>query len=708
MPTSDLILATVSWAVASAIGVILLGVLSVLGGKSRPRGAFAFGIFSVVWGTQILIGNVAGIVGSPATAQTLYLIYFGLLVALPYFLVEFSLAHTASARARGGPQLLRFAAAGLGLLSGALFLSAPGLFFLGVQGSSGVYAPQWGVLYVPLVQVPLTLAFGLALVALYRARQVSPTPRTAERSGILLAGLGIYVGFAASNNLVFYAASIISYEEVTPSTVTLAAVFGVLTVLALIVGLRSLERARKARAIAEMRVDRLVALALLVPIPLGAIEALLSVQALPFLQTVGLWRLIGVGIIAYGIARWRIYDLPQRASRVAASASGATAAVATGAAAYGAASVASSAPAVPVVAGLVVLAAMFVPSMRFARRFFRVDAREPQRNLEQALYGQRIDAYRAALEASLARNSLEEDREFLAALRERFGITDAEERVLMHYARSSVVVARDRHAWDAYERLRLLGEGGGGRTWLARDRQRDRLVVLKEPLERWQQEPAAREAVLREARLAAKVRHPNVVAVEEVVAGHGSPIIVMEYLEGGSLSDLLRARGTLPWAEAQAIMLDILRGLEAVHASGIVHRDVKPSNVLLTGEGVAKIADFGIAVAAQQAPEARAASARTQILDSTSSSLAGTFLYMAPECRAGQALPDRRADIYSCGAVLHECLYGAPPGVNVPVVVRSDVPAGVAAVLARALAERPEARHASARALAEDIARIQV
>src|SRR5581483_7230907 len=272
------------------------------------------------------------------------------------------------------------------------------------------------------------------------------------------------------------------------------------------------------------------------------------------------------------------------------------------------------------------------PAVRFTRRLFGVQPRTSTRAADDAVYGQRIDAYRAALEASFARDSMEEDADFLGALRERFGISEAEDRVLRHYAKSSVIVARDRKASEAFERLRLLGEGGGGRTWLARDRQRDRLVVLKEPLQQWQQDPQTREAVLREARLAAKVRHPNVVSVEEVVEGKGSPIIVMEYLEGGSLSDLLRSRGTLPWREAVPLVIDVARGLEAVHSAGIVHRDVKPSNILLNGEGAPKVADFGIALPV--------VSTRT-VLDVGSTARAGTLFYMAPEVRAGMSVRGR-------------------------------------------------------------------
>jgi serine/threonine protein kinase len=349
---------------------------------------------------------------------------------------------------------------------------------------------------------------------------------------------------------------------------------------------------------------------------------------------------------------------------------------------------------VPALAALVVAGFTFLPGVRFARRlvYARLVAPATPDATDEALYGQRLDAYRAALEASIARGTEDEDATFLAALRERFRIDESEHRVLLHYARSSVLIASRSgdNAEHAYERLRLLGEGGAGRTWLARDRLRDRLVVLKEPLERWQRDPKLREAVLREARLAARVRHPNVLSVEEVVEHRGLPVLVLEYAEGGSVADLLRRRGALPWRDAVALQLRILRGVEAIHAAGIVHRDLKPSNVLLASDGSPKVADFGIAIPATT----------SSTLVEGSTSFVGTMSYVAPEVLAG-AVGDPRSDVYSCAAILHECLYGAPPGQPPLPGAADDAPAGLRAVLSDALADDPHRRPPSARALAE-------
>lgn len=694
---TQVFLTTATWSLASAIAVGAIGATALIGGRSRPRGAFAFGLFGVVWGFQITAYAIAGLLQGVASERA-YL--FGIVC---YLLFPFLLVEVAASQSHGAaPRVwlsLRVLAAMLGLTGAALLSFQPDLIFAGAYGGTTGSFLLRGPLYSLLILVPAFLAFGLALASLARAKRSAPTTRLGDRASILLAGLGLYVAFAAANNLSFFGIALLSGEPL-PDTLVLLPVFAGLTVLAASIALRERRSSAAARSASETRRDRLLSLAIGLALTWGFLEGIVTYAIADKLESTGLWRLAGVTVLAYGFARWRFYDLPQRATRLAASATGMTAATVTGVAAYGASTLASDGPAVPALAGLVVLGAILMPSMRFARRLFGVPAPGASSDIAEALYGQRIDSYRAALEASLARDSLREDYDFLAALRERFGITDAEERVLLHYARSSVMVARpgsERNAFDAYERLRLLGEGGGGRTWLARDRARDRLVVLKEPLERYQQDERAREAVLHEARTAARVRHPNVVRVEEVVEGKAHLVIVMEYLEGGSLADLLRARGTLPWSEAVALTLDVLRGLEAVHAAGIIHRDIKPSNVLLTSEGTPKIADFGIAVPLS--------SGKTMVEGSTT--FAGTLGYVAPELRAGGTTPDRRADVYSAAALLHELLYGSPPSARPSaVIMRSDVPAEGTAALARGLAERPEDRYPTAKAFAEDLQRI--
>lgn len=346
-------------------------------------------------------------------------------------------------------------------------------------------------------------------------------------------------------------------------------------------------------------------------------------------------------------------------------------------------------------AGAAVTGLTFIPGIRLARRFLGPDEPDNPVEQDQRRFEQRIDAYRAALEASMARGTLEEDETFLEGLRERFEISDKEDRVVRYYARQAVVPTSEGDPDEAYERIRILGEGGAGRTWLARDRARDRLVVLKEPLSRWQEEPAILDAARREAQLAAKVRHPNVVEVEEVIEDDGVPVLVMEHVAGGSLEDLLRSKGTLDWREAVSVTHDVARGLAAVHGAGIVHRDIKPSNVLVTEDGRAKLTDFGIA--------RERGGGSTKMLDSRSP--LGTEMYMAPEVRSGSSTGDQRSDVFTCTALLFTCLHGRAPSEGGP-VVESDVPSRLEKVLAKGLAVDPGHRYEDAKALAEALEQV--
>lgn len=244
---------------------------------------------------------------------------------------------------------------------------------------------------------------------------------------------------------------------------------------------------------------------------------------------------------------------------------------------------------------------------------------------------------------------------------------------------------------DAFEIERELGRGAHGRALLARDRLLGRRVVLKEPLVA--NAPGARERVLAEARAAARLRHPNVVTVHQVI-DVATPVIVFEHVEGEPLSELLAKRAPLTADEAARIALDVLAGLSALHAAGIVHRDVKPSNVLLDARGQPKLADFGIALASGEAAAERAGSPR----------------YMSPEQARGLPV-DARSDLFSVGVLLHEALTGKPfAGAEATAdytVGRPGAPARVdgplAGVVARALARDPASRYPGADAMAAAI-----
>jgi len=198
-----------------------------------------------------------------------------------------------------------------------------------------------------------------------------------------------------------------------------------------------------------------------------------------------------------------------------------------------------------------------------------------------------------------------------------------------------------------YRLERLLGGGGMALVYGARDERLDRPVAVKVLADNLAEQPEIRRRFLREAQLAAQLAHPNVVAVYDAGEQDGRPYIVMEYADGESLAEELRRRGRLPAHEASALAAQVAGGLAHAHLAGIVHRDVKPAN-LIRANGSVKIADFGIAHAVE-------ATRLTQ-----AGTVLGTAAYLAPEqALGGEVTP--ASDVYGLGAVLYELLAGRPP-----------------------------------------------
>ena len=257
----------------------------------------------------------------------------------------------------------------------------------------------------------------------------------------------------------------------------------------------------------------------------------------------------------------------------------------------------------------------------------------------------------------------------------------------------------------SYRVEELIGRGGMGEVYRAHDARLDRNVALKILAPRYADDDGFRERLLRESRLAASLDHPNVVPVYDAGEADAGLYLAMRYVEGADLRAVLRREGPLAPARALAIVAQVANALDAAHATGLVHRDVKPSNVLIDERRHCYLADFGLSQTASDRGQA------------TDGSLLGTLDYVAPEQIRGDEI-DGRADVYALGCVLFECLTGESPFRRSSEVAtlyahleedpppasarHSALPAAIDAVFARALAKEPDERHSSCAALVAD------
>jgi serine/threonine protein kinase/tetratricopeptide (TPR) repeat protein len=204
----------------------------------------------------------------------------------------------------------------------------------------------------------------------------------------------------------------------------------------------------------------------------------------------------------------------------------------------------------------------------------------------------------------------------------------------------------------------LLGAGGMGEVYLARDEQLGRKVALKLLPDRFTADETQLNRFKREARTASALNHPNILTVHEIGADGSRHFIATEFIEGKTLRSAM-ARGKLNLAEALDIAVQIGSALAAAHKSGVLHRDIKPENIMLRPDAYVKVLDFGIAKLVEQQPPAPRADTLAMTL-TEKGMLLGTTSYMSPEQARGQPL-DARTDIWSFGVVLYEMLAGVPP-----------------------------------------------
>jgi serine/threonine kinase PknH len=254
-----------------------------------------------------------------------------------------------------------------------------------------------------------------------------------------------------------------------------------------------------------------------------------------------------------------------------------------------------------------------------------------------------------------------------------------------------------------YHLKRLLGRGGMGEVYEAEHTVKEWPCAVKLMTAEFSKDPVFRERMKREARICGRLQEPHVVPIHDYGEIDGQMFLEMRLIEGTDLDSLLKRYGPLTPARAVAIITQVASALDAAHAAGVMHRDVKPPNVLVTRDDFAYLVDFGIA------------SATTDEKLTQLGTAVGTWKYMAPE-RFSNDEVTYRADIYALACVLYECLTGAPPyradsasvlvtahlmdPVPQPSTLRAGIPKAFDAVIARGMAKKPEDRYASAGDLA--------
>lgn len=266
---------------------------------------------------------------------------------------------------------------------------------------------------------------------------------------------------------------------------------------------------------------------------------------------------------------------------------------------------------------------------------------------------------------------------------------------------------------DRYEMQQRIGRGGMAEVYLARDILLDRLVAIKMLFPEYATDPLFVERFRREAQSAANLNHPNIVSVYDWGRSENTYFMAMEYVPGRTLAEALHDVGPISAMKAAEIGIEVAAALSFAHRNNVVHRDIKPGNILIGSTGQLKVADFGIARALGSAADTSLTQA---------GAVMGTAAYFSPEqAQGGQ--PDPRSDLYSLGVVLYEMVAGRPPFVgDTPLAIAymqvhedptplhdfaPDVPRAFEAIVARLLTKDPDRRYATAEAVRDELRRFR-
>lgn len=695
---------------ASAFPLAILGLVLLLLRPQRAPQVF-FALFAIAWAAQIFFANLGRLDGDPFRHHLFLLISASLLPVASLFLVHFAML----VRRRRGDMWVSAFFAALALVSTIVIAWRPDLVVVAVTVSNGIPVPEWGPLLYPLFQGPIRLALYVAIGAVYLEyrRAKTGTPRRRIR-GVLLA-LALYSSydtvrllvaylFRADRSAVFSSSSIITAGGLTD----LAFILFLFAGTAYLVGLAAHLYLRPP---VPEGPDAPLIIAFLFPAAVGIAEQVLGQFGIP-LETLGFWRFMAVGVVVYTLANYHLFDLDVHLKRFAGPVVASLLvlfgipvmlALAAGEVGAGPFTVALL-PQVIGVGGVIVF------QDRIKNALFPGVQDTPD-----YVHQRRLDIYRVAVEDRLQRGGTLDDPE-LKELRLKNGVSDQEHAILgwmiASDQRKPAAPAEDRFdvgetVLERYRLERLIGRGTYGRTFVAYDL-KTRMPVAVKTVSLAKHDGAAARLLLREARLAASLDHPNVIDILDVAELPGRVVVVMEYADNGNLERHLEKKGRLDLAEGVRFLRELLSALEAVHAKDIVHLNLKPRNILIEADDSVRLSDFG--------------AAHTVAVEEAATDAAGSLLdlpYQSPERLEGdQALP--QSDLFVAGVLFHEVLTLRNPHritggddrrirqaiiEEAPHLRLDDQPEWVAAFVRQALEKDPQDRFESAREMRLELER---
>ncbi|MBW3583756.1 MAG: serine/threonine protein kinase [Euryarchaeota archaeon] len=706
-PPSDAVLSFGSGVPLVVLGAVLLAV--------RPRRApqVFFGLFGILWGIQIMMANFGRLTLDPDRHA------FFLLLSGAFFLVAtLFLVHFAALVRHGRRDWITTGIFGAFAVAGLVTMIVdPRKLVDHVVLEDGGLTTRYGELAVPFFQIPFHAALLYAVTVLYLAMRSARPGTSRHRLRGMLIAVNIFVSYQftiTTLRFLDFRSGIAAFA--TGAVETASTLSGALLVTFFLAGsLYFLTMAFHAVARPpppEGRDSALIA-SFFAPGAVAVLEVVLAQYRIP-METLGFWRFLMVGVLVYTLANYQLFDLELKVKRFAApglagilAIFGVPIAVGLALGDYG-----LEAMMLIVIPEVIGTAGVLVFHERVAEALFPGVKDEPDYHHQR-----RLELYKVALEEALARGRDAEDPEF-KELRVRFGVSQEEHNLLVwvsghgtkkgasdgHELKSGTVLL------DRYRIDRILGRGTQRVTYLATDTKSRRSVAVK-VVRTDVLDGAAARLLLRDARLGASIAHPNVLAIFDVAELDDTAVIVMDYADEGNLQDRLLKRGHMTLSAAVRFLGQLLAALEAIHERGIVHRNLKPKNVLLDNDGSVLLADFSAAHASdgRLTGDATTDEAARALLD---------VLYLSPE-QVASGVSTPKSDLYVAAVLFHQAytnrfylpiqgkddsqirdlILEREPELHLP----HDTPDWVETFLRQALAKAPDERFEDAAAMRAEL-----